>query len=210
MCIYRYIYIYVHTIIIMIIKVIWVYMICYDTYGSFRDPYWVSPTFSCVSDSKTCHKLGEEEPKKLDLDEALRQHAAGYGGGAGAGNIRRLRDFSELFHAQVDQHRLTLEGTHEAILLTCFLSFMKFHEATCRTMLVPLALRADATRWIVLWDWAEKITAGELHDDLNLANDLSNSDFMSPSDSKDCQLPDLLKVSHMSHECSSGSRVVKG
>mmetsp|Transcript_82590 Transcript_82590/g.130588 ORF Transcript_82590/g.130588 Transcript_82590/m.130588 type:complete len:413 (+) Transcript_82590:43-1281(+) len=49
---------------------------------------------------------GEEEPKKLDLDEALRQHAAGYGG-------------------------------------------------------------------------------GELHDDLNLANDLSNSDFMSPSDSKE-------------------------
>ena len=74
-------------------------MIYYHNCGSFQDPSWVTPTFSCVSDLGTCHKPGEEEPKKLDLDdmEGLRQHAAGYGGGAGAGDIRRLRHFSELF-----------------------------------------------------------------------------------------------------------------
>lgn len=112
--------------------------------GAFKIPTFCNSYIRPgVSDLGTCH-IGEDEPKKLDLDdtEALRQHAAGYGGGAGDGNIRRLRlpdSFTQTPKWIMD---LTLEGKHEAIFDT-FPSFMKFHEATCRTMLVPLALRAE-------------------------------------------------------------------
>ena len=63
-------------------------------------------------------------------------------------------------------------------------NFMKLHVVPC-WCLWHFVLRGTLS--ILLWDLAENFTAaGELNDDLNLANDLSNSDFVSPSDSKDC------------------------